>query len=481
MNTTMPPVPEAIVAPARLTPDERAQIEAFDTQRRLNLLRLLVPAFLVLAAISLPLALYSDINGALTDHLVNGEGAALSFHFYGTVQDSAALVPLIFAFIALRRQQVQRAALFFVAGVSLDIILVIFIDSFLPGPLALRSIPEFAELVIPIALAGLLSGPRLLLGTTAGALTFALADFLLAQHDPALSATLAQSDGIAVIIIPLFLLVALAVIMASAASGLRRAQVELNTVRIAYAREVELDRLKNQFISNVNHELRTPIMALQGYITLARELGARGELARQGQLLDRGQEALVNLAALVESVLNVRQIEADQPDAPLVPVDARDAITRALSLLDPRAAGPTERPLRLDLPAGLHVLARPERLSQVMLNLVSNACKYSPPGSPIEITARLHAAEARSDGAALVAQFAVRDYGLGIPQEQIPLLFQRFVRLQRDIASPVIGSGLGLAICKAAIEAMGGTIWVESSGIPGEGSTFYFTLAALPI
>ncbi|HUY75929.1 MAG TPA: ATP-binding protein, partial [Ktedonobacterales bacterium] len=70
----------------------------------------------------------------------------------------------------------------------------------------------------------------------------------------------------------------------------------------------------------------------------------------------------------------------------------------------------------------------------------------------------------------------VRDYGLGVPPEQAVLLFQRFVRLERDIASNVLGSGLGLAICRAYIEAMGGRIWVESDGQSGNGSTFKFTL-----
>jgi signal transduction histidine kinase len=478
MNT---PVPEAIAAPARLTPAERAQIERFDTQRRRNLLRILLPAFLGISLLSLPAALYSDINGALTQHLTNGEGATLGFHFYGTLQNSISLIAFLFAFIALRRQQVQRATRIFLGGISFDVVMIIVVDSFLPGPLALRSIPEFALLAIPIAVVGLLGGPRLLGGIAGGAVAFALGDFMLAPHDSYLDATLAQSDGFAVIIIPVALLAALGIIMFAAANGLRQTQSELNAVRIAYARELELDRLKNQFISNVNHELRTPIMALQGYMSLARELGARGEVDRQEQLLDRGQETLVNLSSLVEAVLNVRQIEAQAANVPLVPVDARDAIAKALSLLDPREAGAAERPLRLDLPADLRVLAQPERLSQVMVNLLSNACKYSEPGSPIEITARLHDAEARRDGATLVAQFAVRDHGLGIPPEQMPLLFHRFVRLERDIASPVVGSGLGLAICKAAIEAMGGTIWVESTGIPGEGSTFWFTLVALPL
>src|SRR5258708_18558277 len=80
-----------------------------------------------------------------------------------------------------------------------------------------------------------------------------------------------------------------------------------------------------------------------------------------------------------------------------------------------------------------------------------------------------------------MVQIAVRDSGEGVAPEQAVLLFQRFVRLERDIASNVTGTGLGLAICRAYVEAMGGRIWIESSGVPGEGSTFLFTLPAAPV
>lgn len=109
------------------------------------------------------------------------------------------------------------------------------------------------------------------------------------------------------------------------------------------------------------------------------------------------------------------------------------------------------------------------RLRQVMLNLVSNAIKYSRPGTGIEIGAR-------DDGEQVMIY--VRDYGAGVAPEDHQRLFERFVRLERDMNSPVRGAGLGLYICKQLVEAMGGRIWVESSGIAGEGSVFAFTLRA---
>lgn len=77
-------------------------------------------------------------------------------------------------------------------------------------------------------------------------------------------------------------------------------------------------------------------------------------------------------------------------------------------------------------------------------------------------------------------EVSVRDYGLGVPSRDMSKLFQRFVRLERDIAGPVRGTGVGLYLCRVLVEAMGGRIWVDSSGKPGEGSTFRFTLQGAP-
>jgi signal transduction histidine kinase len=112
----------------------------------------------------------------------------------------------------------------------------------------------------------------------------------------------------------------------------------------------------------------------------------------------------------------------------------------------------------------------------VLINLLSNALKYSNPATPIEIAA-FAARKAHGQESSLV-QLNMRDHGLGIPPRDQPKLFQRFVRLERDIAGPVRGTGVGLYVCRILVMAMGGRIWVENSGIPGEGSTFSFTLPA---
>jgi signal transduction histidine kinase len=180
-------------------------------------------------------------------------------------------------------------------------------------------------------------------------------------------------------------------------------------------------------------------------------------------------------------------VEVDSASVKPRPFVLRPMALAALNLLDPREAGEQLRDVRLDVPVELTAYADEDRARQVLVNLLSNAVKYSAPGSPIAISARVTRppANRRASAPGLSApmiEVAVRDQGHGIPPEQAPLLFQRFVRLERDIASSVTGTGLGLAICRSYVEAMGGTIWVESTGVPGEGSTFRFTLplAELP-
>jgi K+-sensing histidine kinase KdpD len=124
----------------------------------------------------------------------------------------------------------------------------------------------------------------------------------------------------------------------------------------------------------------------------------------------------------------------------------------------------------------------------VIAELFAAALKYSAPGTPIRVASHVNGVSdsavgehgsAPSEAQAFV-ELTVQDFGLGIPPDQIPLLFRRFVRLQRDLASRTLGTGLGLYLCRVYVEVMGGTIWVESTGIEGEGSTFHLRLPLAP-
>jgi signal transduction histidine kinase len=464
---TEQPAPRAAEA---VSPTERAMLERFDAQRRLALLRVIAPGLFAVALVGLPFALQTTFSAG---------GLSLS----SLVQDGIGVVAFAVALWATWRRNANLASLALFLGVSGVIVVLTLDDGPIQGFLDVTAVPEFGLFALPIAISGIFGRARLVATATLGAAAFTLALLLLTPPSPALRAALATPDGLKLFTVPLAAQLAVGVLMFAATSGFQRTLRELGDVRVAYEREKELDRLKDQFIASVNHELRTPIMALQGYIELARELGLRGDPDRQTHMLDRADESAAHLADLVRSVLSVRRIDAEAGAIRRAVFALAPVVLAASRLLDPREAGGQERDLRLDVPEEFAVYADQDRVRQVLVNLLSNATKYSPPGSPVEVTARIAPAEvptgrSRSPTKPPVelVEVAVRDYGLGIPPDQAVLLFQRFVRLERDLASPVPGTGLGLAICRAYVEAMGGGIWVESSGVLGEGSTFRFTL-----
>ena len=126
------------------------------------------------------------------------------------------------------------------------------------------------------------------------------------------------------------------------------------------------------------------------------------------------------------------------------------------------------------------VWANGQLLRQVLRNLLSNAFKYCPKPATVIIYATQIDAGGQGPGSAPQVCLCVQHAGPGIPPEELPLLFQKFVRLQRDLSGTVQGSGLGLYISKQFVEAMQGRIWVESAGIAGQGSRFYVTLPCHP-
>jgi len=122
------------------------------------------------------------------------------------------------------------------------------------------------------------------------------------------------------------------------------------------------------------------------------------------------------------------------------------------------------------------VLADKQYVRQVLLNLLSNAFKYSPKHTAVEVSAQMYDNATANECAQSLVCISVKDTGLGIPPSEVPALFGKFVRLKRDLVGSVRGTGLGLYISKQLVEAMGGNIWVESTSIAGQGSRFSFTL-----
>ena len=256
--------------------------------------------------------------------------------------------------------------------------------------------------------------------------------------------------------------------------GIAREQAKLYVeLSQAHERLQEMDKLKDQFMVTASHELRTPLTSIQGYLELLAMYGQSVPLKEQHEFLEKAQRGSEELALLLNNVMDVSRLEIDAGIRPahLQAVQVLESVQSVVTLLEPQARK-EHRSVDISIPASLAVQADPARFRQVLLNLGTNALKYSPEGSPITFSACL------VNDAEPCIIISVTDKGKGIPLQERELLFQRFARLERDINSPIRGSGLGLYISRRLIEAMGGKIGVESSGIPGEGSCFSIQLQA---
>lgn len=247
----------------------------------------------------------------------------------------------------------------------------------------------------------------------------------------------------------------------------QRAEVQLEQ---AYEKEKQLNQLKDQLLINISHELRTPLTGMLGYLELLLDFEGKLDEATRKTFLKHAFRECQELQFLVNSVFDALNTNQQPASIVMQNVPVLAIVQDVLEQFDPRVR--EEHPVCLGIAEELIVLANEQYLQQVLRNLLSNAFKYAPPSTPITISALYDLSDKQEDAIVI----SVKDAGSGIPPEELPLLFGRFVRLQRDISGSVRGSGLGLYLSKQLVEKMGGSIWVESSGIAGEGSCFCFIL-----
>ncbi|GJG85976.1 hypothetical protein tb265_11570 [Gemmatimonadetes bacterium T265] len=247
------------------------------------------------------------------------------------------------------------------------------------------------------------------------------------------------------------------------------------------------NQAKSQFLANMSHELRTPLNAIGGHVQLV-ELGLHGPVTpEQRGALARVQKAQHRLLALINDVLNYAKLEGGRVEYDLQVVDLRDVLTDVAPLLEPQMAA---KGLAFDvrLPDGpCQVWADRDKLGQVLVNLLSNATKFTdarpaePAGSAGEEAGRIVVdLNTRADVGDLVF-VRVLDTGRGIPREKQAAIFEPFVQVRTGYAQGTEGTGLGLAISRDLARGMGGDLRVRSR--PGEGAAFTVTLrrAAPPV
>lgn len=237
---------------------------------------------------------------------------------------------------------------------------------------------------------------------------------------------------------------------------------------LAYEHERQLNELKEQFLLHVSHELRTPLTVLGGLLELLKVYFEQMDPLERKEMLSRTLNSYDELVSLVNEVLDAVAVAGSIPTPRCEQVAVLQVVQEVLEHLDPRnVQGYT---IHLQVAEQLLVWADPRSLYHVLQNLLSNIFKYVPAQTEVSIEAT------QTDSSSPVC-LSVRDAGPGIPPEELPMLFEKFVRLKRDLGGPIRGTGLGLYICRHLIEAMGGRIWVESSGHAGEGSRFCMTLS----
>ncbi len=234
-----------------------------------------------------------------------------------------------------------------------------------------------------------------------------------------------------------------------------------------YARLSELDRLKDAFLTTASHELRTPLTIVQGYLELLGEM-ENASLELRQSFLAKARRACDELVLLQANIMDASRVEFDKATLHCTCILLKEVCTSVVDLFEPLILQ-EERQVEIDVATSIQVWADEIRLKQILRNLFANALRYSSPQTPISIIAL----EEPEQG---IVRIKVIDRGLGVPPDKQEVIFERFVRLERDMHGTVRGSGLGLAITRQLVEAMHGTITVESSGVKGEGSTFWFTL-----
>lgn len=233
--------------------------------------------------------------------------------------------------------------------------------------------------------------------------------------------------------------------------------------------EVEVDRLKSEFVATVSHELRTPMTSIKGYVEMLLMEAVGTVNDEQRRFLQTIKTNIDRLGGLVNDLLDISRIEAGRVQLSLEPLDVAGILTETREAFL-RRSRLESKPMTINVEADDElpvVVADRDRLRQVLTNLVENSFNYTEPNGDIVLTAsRL------GD----FVQIQVQDNGIGIEPQEQERVFERFFRGEQALNLSVGGTGLGLSIVRQLVRMHGGELTLQSEGVPGQGTTFTFTL-----
>jgi len=235
----------------------------------------------------------------------------------------------------------------------------------------------------------------------------------------------------------------------------------------------KIDAMKSEFVSVASHELRTPLAAIKNSVQLMLS-GKTGEInENQTKFLSMAERNINRLTNILNDLLNLSKIESGKIELKFEDIELKGLIELTASSLRPQADGKSIQ-IEVEVPEQLPaVYGDPEKIEQILTNIIGNSIKFTAEGGKILITAKLLSPEKEGGPRHTVAVY-VKDTGIGIPPEHLEPIFEKFHQVEGSLHRSVSGTGLGLAITKGLVEAHQGKIWVESE--VGKGSTFTFTL-----
>lgn len=246
-------------------------------------------------------------------------------------------------------------------------------------------------------------------------------------------------------------------------------------------REVEADRLKNEFIGTVTHELRTPMTSIKGFTQLL-VMGSLGPVNdTQQEFLNIIQVNAERMIAIINDLLDITKFETGSVELDMRSLHVAEVLSTVLSELQPKIRERNQE-FSVSIPPGLPLVrADQQRFNQIVYNLLSNAIKYTAREGRISMSAREITTEAIPEdlreglrSGQRYVQIDITDTGVGIASNEIERIFDRFYRTENQFKIEAGGTGLGLALVRPLVKLFGGRIWVNS--MPGEGSTFSFIL-----